>query len=52
LERERERERETKEVSAREETAQHPNCEYLAKTNRQKVLRVGDPSAGLGAGSG
>lgn len=50
-ERERGREKETKEVSAKEETAQHPNCEYGAKTGR-KCGESGGPVVRLRAGSG
>lgn len=51
MERERGREKETKEVSAKEETAQHPNCEYGAKTGR-KCGESGGPVVRLRAGSG
>lgn len=51
LERERGREKETKEVSAKEETAQHPNCEYGAKIGR-KCGESGGPLVRLRAGSG
>jgi hypothetical protein len=40
--------RETKEVSAREEPAQHPNCEYRAETGRKCWESATPLRAGLG----